>query len=172
MENTNISSSFLAQTNGEPLTVRRYRADCVIGRFKLGQDIILEDKIKVEVLTWRWFTNMQFFGYQPQDWVQIAFVDQEGRIGDLLLKTRSLGCFKSLLYLLKNKNIRDGYTLMKMCSFTSVMDNQQYYYVDFEWNQRNNPTRTAELHYFLKNIWQGMPPVENEPENEVENENG
>jgi len=74
-------------------SVRQWRADCQIGQFKIGATTFRGSKLDLELIGAQ-INEGEFFGYPHQKWLALLFVDPDGVLSSLLLKTESLDNFE------------------------------------------------------------------------------
>ena len=125
---------------------RQYRADCKAGVFKIGESKMIDNKLNLEILSFRTFEE-QLFNYPYQSWLEIIFVDPDNIVGHILLKTESLDNFLNLLLDLGIKGIAigAGIATAKMNKRSSELGT--YYAVEFDWNE-GQQGRIEELKLF------------------------
>lgn len=83
--------------------VRRWRADCGVGQFKIGQSTMRGNKLDMELVAAKSHYGQPFAKYPPMDWLGILFVDPDGVLSTVLLKKESRENLEELLRTLKRK---------------------------------------------------------------------
>src|SRR5512144_499015 len=85
--------------NAHPLvftgSARQYRADCQLGQFKIGASKVVSGTLKLELMAARVLEGA-LFGYPPQQWLNVIFVDADGIVSTVLFKTESMDNFLEL----------------------------------------------------------------------------
>lgn len=114
-------------------SARQYRSDCQAGQFKIGASRMVGGTLKLEVVAARLIEGA-FFGYPPQKWLSVIFVDPAGIVSSLLFKTESVDNFLEL----HRQAIAAGGLLLgkaitaRMSRRASRDSGQGYYAVEFE----------------------------------------
>lgn len=136
---------------------RKYRADCQMGQFKIGSSKIVGAEMKVEILGYE-IEDGEFFGYPPQPWLSIAFVDKSRYLSHILFKTQSIDSFSELLTTLseEGKPLGSQIVTCTMKKGSSRKNGSNFWYVDFS-AEDNKKERFDELVSFMKNENFSMP---------------
>ena len=123
--------------NAHPLvftgSARQYRADCQLGQFKIGASKVVSGTLKLELMAARVLEGA-FFGYPPQKWLNVIFVDADGIVATVLFKKESMDNFLEL----HRQAIAQGDILLgkaiqaRMSKRASRENGESYYAVEFE----------------------------------------
>ena len=123
--------------NAHPLvftgSARQYRADCQLGQFKIGASKVVSGTLKLELMAARVLEGA-FFGYPPQKWLNVIFVDADGIVATVLFKKESMDNFLEL----HRQAIAQGDLLLgkaiqaRMSKRASRENGESYYAVEFE----------------------------------------
>jgi len=114
-------------------SVRQWRPDCQVGQFKIGSTILRGSKIDMEMVCCALFDG-EFYGYKPQRWLGIVFIDPDGVLSSILFKTESMDNFAELRrsYLLKGQSLLGKVITARMNKRTSMAKGKPYFAVEFE----------------------------------------
>jgi hypothetical protein len=120
---------------GEILTdsVRQWRSDCQAGQFKIGAASMRGNKLDMEVVGAQ-INQGEFFGYAPQMWLALLFVDPDGVLSSILFKTESLDNFEELRRQcrLKGETLLGKTIRASMSKRASRANGESYHAVEFE----------------------------------------
>jgi len=120
---------------GQILTdsIRQWRSDCQAGQFKIGAATMRGPKLDMEIIGAQ-FNQGDFFGYAPQMWLAILFIDPDGVLASILFKTESLDNFEELRrqYRLKGETLLGKTIRAVMSRRASRANGESYYAVEFE----------------------------------------
>ena len=114
-------------------SARQYRADCQLGQFKIGASKVVCGTLKLELMAARVLEGA-FFGYPPQPWLNVIFVDADGIVATVLFKKESMDNFLEL----HRQAIAQGDLLLgkaiqaRMSKRASRENGESYYAVEFE----------------------------------------
>ena len=114
-------------------SARQYRADCQLGQFKIGASKVVSGTLKLELMAARVLEGA-FFGYPPQPWLNVIFVDADGIVATVLFKKESMDNFLEL----HRQAIAQGDILLgkaisaRMSKRASRENGESYYAVEFE----------------------------------------
>jgi hypothetical protein len=114
-------------------SARQYRADCQLGQFKIGASKVVSGTLKLELMAARVLEGA-FFGYPPQKWLNVIFVDADGIVATVLFKKESMDNFLEL----HRQAIAQGDILLgkaiqaRMSKRASRENGESYYAVEFE----------------------------------------
>lgn len=75
--------------------VRQWRPDCKAGQFKIGSSTMRGPRLDMEIVAAQSHYG-QLFNYPPMDWLGLLFVDPDGALSAILLKTESRDNFLEL----------------------------------------------------------------------------
>ncbi len=126
---------------------RPYRADCKGGIFKIGESDVLDNKLRMEILTFRTFPA-ELFNYEYQQWLEIFFIDKDNTVGHILFKTESINNFLELIRKLAIQNKAIGTCIVTAKTSKRSSEKGNYYAVEFE-SSDSNPERINELIEFV-----------------------
>ena len=76
-------------------STRQWRADCQSGQFKIGAATVRGPQLDMEIVGAQ-ISSGEFFGYPPQAWLAVLFVDPDRALASVLFKTESLDNFEEL----------------------------------------------------------------------------
>lgn len=120
---------------GEILTdsIRQWRSDCQAGQFKIGAATMRGPKLDMEIVGAQ-FSQGDFFGYAPQMWLAILFVDPDGVLASILFKTESLDNFEETRrqLRLKGESLLGKTLRASMSRRASRANGESYFAVEFE----------------------------------------
>ena len=114
-------------------SARQYRADCQLGQFKIGASKVVSGTLKLELMAAR-ILEGALFGYPPQPWLNVIFVDADGIVATVLFKKESMDNFLEL----HRQAIAQGDLLLgkaiqaRMSKRASRENGESYYAVEFE----------------------------------------
>lgn len=74
---------------------RQYRADCKLGKFKIGAGQVLDKTLIMEVIAVQIIED-ELFGYDFQKWLDVIFADEQGIVSSIMFKTESMDNFLEL----------------------------------------------------------------------------
>lgn len=114
-------------------SIRQWRADCQCGQFKIGATTLRGPKLEMELVGAQ-VNEGDFFGYPHQKWLALLFVDPDGAMSSILLKTESLDNFEELRrqYLIKGESLLGKTIRATMSKRASKASGNGYYAVEFE----------------------------------------
>ena len=114
-------------------SVRQWRADCQAGQFKIGATTFRGSKLDLELIGAQ-INEGEFFGYPHQKWLALLFVDPDGVLSLLLLKTESLDNFEELRrgYRIRGETLLGKTIRATMSKRASKASGNGYYAVEFE----------------------------------------
>ena len=114
-------------------SVRQWRPDCKAGLFKIGSSKKVGERIDMELIGAQ-INEGEFYGYPPQKWLALLFVDPDGVLSTILFKTESLDQFEELrrTYRLKGESLLGKTIKAKMAPRSSKATGNSYYIVEFE----------------------------------------
>lgn len=120
---------------GEILTesIRQWRSDCQAGNFKIGAATMRGNKLDMEIVGAQ-ISDGEFFGYPPQRWLAVLFVDPDGVLSSILFKTESFDNFTELhrQHRLKGETLLGKTIRATMSKRASRANGEGYYAVEFE----------------------------------------
>ena len=114
-------------------SIRQWRPDCQSGQFKIGAATMRGPKLDMEIVGAQISTG-EFFGYPPQTWLAVVFVDPDGVLSSVLFKTESLDNFEEVRrqYRLKGETLLGKTIRASMSKRASRASGESYYAVEFE----------------------------------------
>ena len=114
-------------------SIRQWRSDCQSGQFKIGAATMRGPKLDMEIVGAQISTG-EFFGYPPQTWLAVVFVDPDGVLSSVLFKTESLDNFEEVRrqYRLKGETLLGKTIRASMSKRASRASGESYYAVEFE----------------------------------------
>jgi hypothetical protein len=114
-------------------SARQYRADCQVGQFKIGAARMVSHTLTMELVAAR-IIEGDFFGYPHQKWLNVIFVDPDGIVSTMLLKTESMDNFLEVhrQALAANDILLGKAITARMSKRASRDSGQGYYAVEFE----------------------------------------
>lgn len=114
-------------------SIRQWRSDCQAGQFKIGAGAMRGPKLDMEIVGAQ-ISSGEFFGYPPQAWLAVLFVDPDGVLASILFKTESLDNFEELRrqYRLKGETLLGKTIRAAMSKRASRASGESYYAVEFE----------------------------------------
>ena len=114
-------------------SIRQWRSDCQSGQFKIGAATMRGPKLDMEIVGAQ-ISSGEFFGYPPQTWLAVVFVDPDGVLASILFKTESLDNFEELRrqYRLKGETLLGKTIRAAMSKRASRASGESYYAVEFE----------------------------------------
>lgn len=114
-------------------SIRQWRSDCQAGQFKIGSSTMKGQKLDLEIVG-ATISEGEYFGYPSQKWLALLFVDPDGVLSSILLKTESLDQFEELRrqYRLKGESLLGKTIRASMSKRASRASGASYYAVTFE----------------------------------------
>ncbi len=114
-------------------SIRQWRPDCQSGQFKIGAATLRGPKLDMEIVGAQ-ISSGEFFGYPPQTWLAVLFVDPDGVLASVLFKTESFDNFTELhrQYRLKGETLLGKTIRASMSKRASRASGESYYAVEFE----------------------------------------
>lgn len=112
---------------------RQWRPDCKAGQFKIGGTTMRGPKLDMEIIAAA-VQEGEFFGYPPQKWMFVMFVDPDGVLSTILFKTESLDNFAELWRVnrLKGETLLGKTISARMCKRASRASGNNYFAIEFE----------------------------------------
>ena len=112
---------------------RQWRPDCKAGQFKIGSTTMRGPRLDMEIIAAA-VQEGEFYGYPPQKWMFVMFVDPDGVLSTILFKTESLDNFAELWRCnrLKGETLLGKTINARMCKRSSRANGESYYAVEFE----------------------------------------
>lgn len=114
-------------------SVRQWRSDCQAGQFKIGAGNFKGSKLDMELVGCALFEG-EFYGYKPQRWLGLVFIDPDGVLSTILFKTESMDNFVELrrAYQLKGQSLLGKTLAARMSKRTSMALGKPYFAAEFE----------------------------------------
>jgi len=114
-------------------SARQWRADCQAGQFKVGATNFRGAKLDMELIAAQ-ISEGEYFGYPRQNWLALLFVDSDGVLSTILLKTESLDNFEELRrsYRIKGETLLGKLIRATMSKRASKASGNGYFAVEFE----------------------------------------
>lgn len=114
-------------------SVRQWRSDCQAGQFKIGAGNFRGAKIEMELVGAAIFDG-EFYGYRPQRWLGMVFIDPDGALSTILFKTESMDNFVELrrAYQLKGQSLLGKIIAARMVKRSSMALGKPYFAAEFE----------------------------------------
>jgi hypothetical protein len=114
-------------------SVRQWRADCQAGQFKIGATTFRGAKLELELIGAQ-ISEGEYFGYPRQKWLALLFVDPDGVLSSILLKTESLDNFEEMRrgYRVKGETLLGKTIRAVMAKRASKVSGNSYFAVEFE----------------------------------------
>ena len=113
---------------------RQWRPDCQAGQFKIGAAGGMRGpRLDMEIIAAA-VQEGEFYGYPPQKWMFVMFVDPDGVLSTILFKTESLDNFVELWRSnkLKGESLLGKTISARMAKRVSRANGESYYAVEFE----------------------------------------
>lgn len=125
-------------------SVRQWRSDCQAGQFKIGTGNFRGSKLDMELVCCALFDG-EFYGYKPQRWLGLVFIDPESVLSTVLFKTESMDNFAELrrTYQLKGQSLLGKVVRANMSKRTSMALGKPYFAVEFEIIAHESPHAPA-----------------------------
>ncbi len=130
-----ISLDVIERAEGEIIadSPRQWRADCHSGQFKIGSTTMRGNKLDLELVGAQ-ISEGEYFGYPFQKWLALLFVDPDGILSNMLVKTESLDNFLELrrTYAVKDQSLLGKTIRATMSKRSSRASGNGYFAVEFE----------------------------------------
>lgn len=112
---------------------RQWRPDCQAGQFKIGGTTMRGPRLDMEIIAAS-VQEGEFYGYPPQKWMFVMFIDPDGVLSTILFKTESLDNFAELWRVnrLKGESLLGKTLRASMSKRSSRANGTSYYAVEFE----------------------------------------